>query len=224
MSATRSPNVDARHRRAPACACVLGIALVISVGCDRSGSTKRSGGSSASLATTQPAVLPQYRFADPTLETKFPDAAAFVREFLESCLAGDYPAYRKLVSRYEDPQRREQFDKLCGNLKRIEVESITELGEAEIRNVPRPVGVNLPAPAYLVVSAIEFVNPEANVALRYRNRRLAILVFREEGAWRMRPAPSKMQPREPHPGAEDQSEDPPAESLPDYPWDRDGDS
>lgn len=210
----------------PALACVACVALGLSAGCDRSGSgsAKRSGASSASLAATQPAALPQYRFTDPTLETRFPDAAAFVREFLESCLAGDYAAYRKLVSRYEDPQRREQFDKLCTNLKRIEVESIAELGEAEIRNVPRPVGVDLPAPAYLVVSAIEFVNPEANVALRYRNRRLAILVFREEGAWRMRPAPSKMQPREPQPGLEDQSADAPAEPLPDYPWDRDGDS
>ena len=199
------------------------IMLLAAAGCNRSESKKaKKADASADAAPARPAVLPQYRFTDPTLETKFPDAAAFVREFLESCLAGDYPAYRKLVSRYEDPQRREQFDKLATNLKRIEVESIAELGEAELRAVPRPVGVDLSPPAYLVISAIEFANPDAAVALRYRNRKLAILVFREEGQWRMRPAPSKMQPREPQSGEQRVADDlgPP---TPDYPWDRDGD-
>jgi hypothetical protein len=200
------------------------VALLALAGCNRSDSKKaKKSDAAADNASAGPAVLPQYRFSDPTLETRFPDAAAFVREFLESCLAGDYPAYRKLVSRYEDPQRREQFDKLCTNLKRIEVESIAELNETELRGVPRPVGVDLSPPAYLVINAIEFANPDAGVALRYRSRKLAILVFREEGQWRMRPAPSKMQPREPHAETDRRAADEPTEPVPDYPWDRDGD-
>jgi hypothetical protein len=209
-------------RRRGARALVTALFVLVLVGCNRSDSKKARKGDPANDASpARPAVLPQYRFTDPALETKFPDAAAFVREFLESCLAGDYPAYRKLVSRYEEPQRREQFDKLATNLKRIEVESIVELGEAELRAVPRPVGVELSPPAFLIISAIEFANPDASVALRYRNRKLAILVFREEGQWRMRPAPSKMQPREAQ--ATENVTDDTGEPVPDYPWDRDGD-
>jgi hypothetical protein len=202
---------------------IAAVAVLAMAGCNRSDSKKaKKADAAVGAAATRPAVLPQYRFTDPTIETKYPDAANFVREFLESCLAGDYPAYRKLVSRYEEPQRREQFDKLALNLKRIEVESIAELGDVELRAVPRPVGVDLSPPAYLVISAIEFANPDAGLALRYKNRKLAILVFREEGEWRMRPAPSKMQPREPHATPETVTEES-AEPVPDYPWDRDGD-
>ncbi len=153
-----------------------------------------------------PAVLPEYRFAD-GLREKYPEVCAFLREFLETCLAGDYTGYRRLVSRFEKPESRERFETIYHALRLVVVEHIEPLGASETGSQPV---------AYRVVSAAEF-DPQSNVSLRHRDRSLALLVVAEDGGWRMRVAPAELQPRS-EPAATTASA--PASTI-EYPWDVD---
>jgi hypothetical protein len=84
------------------------------------------------------------------------------------------------------------------------------LDSIEEVNVP-----DIPPPVYLVISSVTF-DSEHKVALRRPNRKLAILVFQEEGEWRMGPAPPRFQPGE---EMEPQiSASAPAGPEPHYPW------
>ena len=78
----------------------------------------------------------------------------------------------------------------------------------------------IPPPAYLVISAVEFL-PNQQVALRRGdNSRVAILVFEEEGELRMTLAPTELQPE---PDDEDTAISTGPTSAPSYPWEQDGD-
>jgi hypothetical protein len=134
-----------------------------------------------------PAALPQRTF-EAGLRSLHPEVFAFVNEFLEMCLAGDYAGYRLRVSRLTTPETRERFTLLYHSMQLVHVESIELLDAAR---VPA-----LPAPVYRVISRVEF-KPDSRVTLRERNRKPAILVFKEEGEWRMMPAPPSLQPRDP---------------------------
>lgn len=155
-----------------------------------------------------PPVEPRYTIAPP-MEEQFPEVTAFMRHFLETCLAGDYGAYRKLVSRRCDPEKRERFAAVLHALRSLEVASIQTIHQPDV-----------PDPDYLVVCRVEF-HPESQARLRRRHNEVAILVFREDGHWRMMPAPAEWQPvpdepTDTHPATA------PAEPVPDYPWDEDG--
>lgn len=211
--------------RWPRLTAMLGL-LVLPLGCERPAgppkNAKKAPSSVASQPTTDRVILPEYRFADDALETKHPEAAAFVREFLETCLSGDYDAYRKLVSRNEEPQSKEKFDRVYAALRNIEVESIEPLSQDDARKLPSPTGLAPTGPVYRIVSGVHF-DPAANISLRYRSRKLAILAFEEDGQWRMRVAPSKHQPRDERPTTTQATETQPVDELPDFPWDEDGD-
>lgn len=198
-------------------------------GCDKPDrpSKKDRSRDGSSVAATAPATqttrkLPAYRFADDALVTRHPDVAAFVRNFLETCLTGDYAAYRKLVSRNEEPQSREKFDRVYSGLSNIDVELIEVLPEEKVKALPMPAGISPTGPVYRVVSLVQF-DPDANISLRYRSRKLAILAFEEDGHWRMRTAPSKMQPRDERATDSQPADSQPAELVPDFPWELDGD-
>ncbi|MFO0837485.1 MAG: hypothetical protein U1D55_03095 [Phycisphaerae bacterium] len=154
-----------------------------------------------------PATLPTYSFA-PGLAEKHADVAAFIRTFLETCLAGDYSGYRRLVSRSRTPQSKERFQAIYHGLSRVEVEAIEE--------------TTLPdagTPAFRVISTVHVTGERARAALRGDARRIAIVVFLEDGKWVMLPAPSKLQPVD---EAQDSTSQP-AEIGPEYPWDQHGD-
>jgi hypothetical protein len=150
---------------------------------------------------------PTYKFM-PGLREEHPEVCGFVREFLETCLAGNYEDYRKLVSRAANPESKERFQAIYYAIKSVTVETI------EAVELP-----GLPAAAYRVVSTVDF-HPDRKVSLRAgANRDIAILVFKEEGRWRMVPAPAELQPEEEHPATTSA----PTTSAPHYPWDEDGD-
>jgi hypothetical protein len=102
---------------------------------------------------------------------------------------------------------RDRFEAIYHAIRLVEVESIRALNQRTPENEI----------AYLVVSHVE-VDPKSRVAVKHRDPRLAILVFKEDGAWRMRPAPSEMvatsQPESGEAAA--------TSSAPVYPWDEDG--
>lgn len=191
-------------------ALALGLALSPLAACDRD---PASSGASSSHAQERrqemvapPASKPRYEFA-PGLAEKHADIVGFVRQFLETCLAGDYVGYREMVSRRRSPETRERFSRTFHAIERLRIESI------ETTQIP-----DLPPPVYIVTSAVEF-RPDSKPAFRESRRAIAILVFRELDEWRMAPAPSELQPTD-----RDEEED--AESqpvLPDYPWDEQGD-
>lgn len=158
-----------------------------------------------------PAALPQRTF-EPGLAEQFPEVYAFVNEFLETCLAGDYAGYRLRVSRVTTPETRERFKAIYHGIKSVHVESIEELDAARVPE--------LPAPAYRIVSRIEF-QPESRVTLRSRNRKPAILAFREGGEWRMMPAPASLQPRDPE--SQPATDSAPSEEPTYFPWDAERD-
>jgi hypothetical protein len=175
-------------------------------GCDRTPPPDRSRQREQQVVPA-PTTPPQYSFARGVREAQ-PEVAAFVRTFLETCLAGDYTGYRKLVSRAREPESKQRFQAVYYAIRAVTVESIEPV---ELRDVPQP--------AYLVISAVDF-NPDREVALRGGNRRIAMIVFREEGEWRMVPAPSELQPVDEAPSTSSAPASiPPAE----YPWDQDGD-
>ncbi len=150
---------------------------------------------------------PTYKFM-PGLREEHPEVSGFVREFLETCLAGNYEDYRKLVSRAANPESKERFQAIYYTIKSVTVETI------EVVELP-----GLPPPAYLVVSTVDF-HPDRKVSVRAgANRDIAILVLKEEGRWRMVPAPAELQPEEKHPATASA----PTTSAPHYPWDEDGD-
>jgi hypothetical protein len=160
-----------------------------------------------------PAVRPEYSFAE-RLRDEYPEVVAFVQQFMETCLAGDYAAYRKLVSRRADPENRDRFQAVFNAISRLHVESIRVL------NLPQ-----VSEEVYLVVSKAEF-HPETKARLRRKHDQIAILVLKEEGQWRMMPAPPQLQPTTtsaPSTDDPDAASAPTTTSAPSYPWDQDGD-
>ncbi len=166
------------------------------------GATSRPGGVSASGADS--GRLPSYEI-DPALQGQYPDVVAFVTEFLETCYAGDYEAYRLLVARATTPESPQRFEAIYRAIERVRVESIEPV------EVPGVEGT-----AYLVVSDVR-LDPQRKVSIRGAHRKLAILVFQELGQWRMTPAPSHLQPRDPADGAPAASSAPAGENL-FFPW------
>ncbi len=154
-----------------------------------------------------PEDKPEYVFADGLAE-QHPEIVGFMRQFLETCLAGDYSGYRRLVTRTADPESRARFEKVLHTLKTMEVRDINSVSLPEID-----------APAYLVTCFATFRDPKESEPGRRKlsRRNVAILVLREEGQWRMGIAPPEWQP-------EDQPEapaKPTTTSAPSYPWDED---
>lgn len=187
------------------------IASIALFGCDQKPATSASQPIVTDPPIDPPKVLPQYRFAADAGNLQYPEVSAFVTTFLETCLAGDYVAYRRLVSRYINPESKERFQAIYYGLRSITVLKIE----------PLPAMAELPEGSFRVISEAEF-DPAAKVSLRHRSRKIAILAFLEEGEWRMRPAPSALQPQEddlivPVTSA------PATSSVPNYAWDRDND-
>ncbi len=198
------------HRRATCCLrWLLGAIALGILGCEGSDTP------ASKVPTTQPRDLvslpaqkPQYDFAA-GLEQQHPEVVGFMRHFLETCLAGDYGAYRAMVTRRSDPESRARFERILHTLSRLSIESIVSV------KVP-----DLEFPAYLVVSRAEFIpQPKAERARDRGPRRVAILVLKEDGEWRFALAPPAYQPREDGPA----SSSPATTSAPSYPWDDDGD-
>jgi hypothetical protein len=114
-----------------------------------------------------------------------------------------------MLSRSQTPINRDRFQAVYHAVRDVRVERIV-LIEAE----------QLPAPAYLVISAVQF-DPQKGVGTRLSDRDFGILVFREADEWRFVPAPPQLQPsHKPPPGESDLG--PPA-TQPSYPWDEGGD-
>lgn len=187
-----------------------GLALLAGgvIACDRGKDASGSKKTAASRDQVEPNTpKPEYTFAA-GLEEQYPDAISFLRRFLETCLAGDYAGYRRLVARTGDPESRGRFEKILNSLQSLAVESIEEI------QIPQ-----VPPPSYVVISKVEFL-PERKVALRHRNNnRLAILILQEEGELRMTLAPPVLQP-EPD---EESATTAPTATAPSYPWQQGGD-
>lgn len=155
-----------------------------------------------------PPIKPDYTFAE-GLREEYPQIAAFMQTFLETCLAGDYGGYRRLVSHTRDPESRDRFQAVFFAIRSLLVDSVEPI------DLPR-----LSDEVYLVTSTVGF-QPESKARLRRKNNRVAILVLKEDGQWRMLPAPSEFQP----PAEEEvpTTTSAPTTSAPSYPWDEDGD-
>ena len=180
--------------------------------CDR-GSTSSQPASPAAPSedrVTLPAQKPEYSFAA-GLADKYPQVVGFMQHFLETCLAGDYSGYRRLVARATDPESRARFERILHALRSLDVESIEEV---EIRRIPPPV--------YLVIGKADFVADEQ--AARHRRsgpRRVGILVLQEDSEWRMTLAPAELQPADEE--LDESTSAPTTTSAPSYPWDQDSD-
>lgn len=205
------PGVRRAARRSVAGAAVevaVSLAALLANGCERMPTDSAAGVPAPGTAPLPAAPLPEHRFAE-GLASQYPEVVAFLRHFMQTCLNGDYVGYRSLVSRDETPVSRDRFDAIYQAVRTVLVESI------------RPLDVRTPEDetVYLVVSRVE-VDPQSRVAVRHREPELAILVFKEAGAWRMRPAPREL--RKPGDGAVAES-GPATTSAPTYPWDETGD-
>ena len=180
------------------------------VGCGSKSDAKKKSKSAAS-APTKKFHAPSYTFA-PGLRDTNPELARFLRAFLETCLTGDYPGYRKFVSRRQNPEPKDRFERIYNAISKLTVSTIEEVQIDA-----------LPSPVYRVVSDVEFVEGKQPVFGEDR-RSIAILVFREENEWRIIPAPSKLQPERIGRGRDDEVEPPATTSAPvEYPWDQTGD-
>jgi hypothetical protein len=195
-------------------AALLMAVLAACASCGREDAPRRprSADSSTLAAATQPTrkrlpkyVIPRQLLSDHT------EVGGFVIQFLETCYAGDYQGYRDLVGRAFNPESEERFRTIYEAIESVAVDSI------EAVDVP-----DIPPPAYLVISSVSF-DPEHKVSLRRPNRKLAILVFEEEGEWRMGPAPPQLQPQE-EPEPPSVTSTAPAEPETHYPWDVEGGS
>lgn len=178
------------------------------LGCDGGTSGTSPGGAEASAVSAEADhPLPTLTFPV-ELRTPHPQVSAFLDEFLNTCLAGDYVGYRRLVSRAFKPESRERFEAIYQATESVTVETIEPI------EVPR-----LPSPAYRVVSTVQ-LDPQQQAKLRETERKVAILVFKEGEDWRMAPAPAELQPRSQPPPTTTSA---PTASAPAYPWDEEGD-
>ncbi len=168
---------------------------------------RAAGGAGRSDFVQLPAQAPRYEFP-PGLEEQYPEAIGFLRQFLETCLAGDYAGYRRLVARRADPESRTRFERMLQSLRSLVVESV--------RTVELP---EVAGPVYVVTSRVEFAAPPKGTQRREGTRRVAILVLNEDGQWRMALAPTHLQP----PAEEPPAATAPATTAPSYPWQADGD-
>mgnify|MGYP001185036883 CR=1 FL=1 len=185
------------------------IAVVCGVtACDRGSPSGKRPSSAPAPAVVEPtSPKPEYYFAA-GLERDYPDVVAFLRQFMETSLAGDYAGYRRLVSRATDPESRARFERVLNSLRSLTIQEIKEIDAAHV-----------PQPTYLVISQVDLL-PEHKVALRRADEdRIAILVFPEEGELRMTFAPAEMQPL----GDAEAPVTAPATSQPSYPWEQDAD-
>lgn len=204
------PSLASRAARAALLAAALGACP--SCGREDAPRAPRSADSGTPALATQPArrKRPAYTIPRPLLN-EHAEVGRFVIHFLETCYAGDYQGYRNLVGRAFNPESEERFKAIYEAIESVVVDSIEPVRVPEV-----------PPPAYLVISSVTF-DPEHKVALRRPNRKLAMLVFREEDEWRMAPAPPQLQPQEEfEPSAATSSA--PAEPETHYPWDADGGS
>jgi hypothetical protein len=189
--------------------CVAGgLLALLPLGCSRGTDTSKGSSAAKQAGHVEPtAPKPEYAFAA-GLEEEYPEIAGFVRQMLETALAGDYAGYRKLVARVADPESRARFESVLNAMKSLSIELIEEVELAQI-----------PPPTYLVTARAE-LRPETRVSLRRgSNSRIAILVLQEEGEWRMMLAPSELQPS----AETTQPATAPATTAPSYPWQQDGD-
>lgn len=202
MSSTRD---DKTAVSAPFSLVLVMLVGLLAVGCEQAAAPTSPTSQPGDLVAL-PEERPAYTFAEDVHE-QHPEMVAFLRHFLETCLAGDYYGYRQLVARVADPESRGRFERMLQALKSLSIESVEEI---ELRDVPPPV--------YRVVGAIAFREDDP-VVQRYgwKPRDIAILVLKEQGEWRMMLAPPGLQPREEKPVA------PPTTttSAPSYPWDVD---
>lgn len=182
---------------------ILNSAIV--AGCDRDAGSSEQALQKERQLIPPPTTAPVYTFAPGLLEQNR-EIAAFVRQFLEVCMAGDYSGYRGLVSRTREPESRERFQAIYHSIRNVRVDAIDEVA------VPL-----LDPPVYRVVAAVD-LDPNARVSLRGSKRSIALLVLREDGEWKLLPAPASLQPFEEEPEPESQ----PAPG-PEYPWDDEGD-
>lgn len=156
-----------------------------------------------------PSTKPAYTFA-PGLEREYPEITAFVRHLIETCLAGDYGEYRRLVATRAEPETRKRFERLLQALRGLDIESVESVTLSQY-----------PGPVYRVVGQATFEIPPQRQQDRQRGpRRLAILVVQEDGQWRTMAAPPGLQPRRDHEPVDD--EETPT-TGPSYPWDELGD-
>jgi hypothetical protein len=181
---------------------------LVPLGCSRGKDTPKGSSADKQAGHVEPTTpKPEYDFAA-GLEAQYPEIVGFVRQFLETALAGDYAGYRKLVARVADPESRARFESVLNAMKSLSIEAIEELEMSPI-----------PPPTYLVTARAELL-PEKRVTLRRgSNSRVAILVLQEEGEWRMMLAPSELQPS----AETTQPATAPATTAPSYPWQQDGD-
>lgn len=186
--------------------CVMGICALALFGC---GDNSDRSSNSQSNAASQPIHAPEYTIP-PEIRDAQPDIAKFLRAFLETCLTGDYPGYRKFVSRREQPETQDRFKRIYDAIEHLTVQRVEEVQVAM-----------LPAPTFVVVSSVTFV-PGRTPVFGEDRREIAIIVFREEGEWRMLPAPSRFQPERRRPDGSSQPASQPDEPTVEYPWEEYG--
>lgn len=190
---------------------VVGISALALCGCNSKPGKSKLDKSASKPVGGNPAHTPRYAFA-PEVADADPEVAAFVRSFLETCLTGDYEGYRRLCSLRQDPESRDRFQRVYQAISKL---TVREIAEVEAATMPRP--------TYRVINEVEFVEGKTPVFGEDR-RAIAILVFREEGQWRVLPAPTKLQPPRPNRTPDSQSTSGPSTTQPvEYPWDQSGD-
>lgn len=180
----------------------LGSALLVAPpACERK-KEHAAGSPDAGSASTQPRARFEYTLA-PELREKQPEATAFLRHFLETCLAGDYDSYRKMVASGVEPESKARFDRVLRAIESLDVEQIEPVESA-----------SLPKPAYLVTGRAKFrPEEEARRPRRPGPYRIGLLIIRENDEWRTALAPRELQPDE-RPAAGE-----PPTTGPSYPWD-----
>jgi hypothetical protein len=106
---------------------------------------------------------------------------AFVRSAMETCLSGDYEAFRAL---WRDPEKafsREQYERGWKRAERIEVHAVRPMRlAADVNATPSEV--------------LYYVHAEVKMApdVRDGNRVVVVILEPHEGGWRLVPAPKRL--------------------------------
>ena len=185
-------------------ALLFGVGLGL-VGCDQSSGAK--GGDSLEEPELEIDFTERFQ-VDPEVKSAYPELTEFIMQGLKAVYKGDYAAYRRLVARNQNPESETRFKLICEALESVRVESVKKI---ELPDVPPP--------AYVVTTEFAF-DPDSTAATRLRSRSVALLMIKENDAWRLMIAPSKYQPhRELPEEAETAPAETPSKPKVEYPWD-----
>lgn len=110
---------------------------------------------------------PKFVFA-PEATVEDPSLNAFIREFADMCIKGEYDRYRMKVSRRSDPVTKDEFERVWHNIREISIDFVVALPEKK----------STPGPRYALQATVHVERPATGP-----ERQVVLQILQEQEEW-----------------------------------------